>query len=82
MAFALKGPTLTLRHTDPIEIGFVVGWTNPAAIPNPLRQAVRMLQQAPENSDRARLTKEVGWMWDSREGYGTNLTFGAIKINN
>jgi phage major head subunit gpT-like protein len=46
------------------------------------RQAVRMLQQAPENSDRARLTKEVGWMWDSREGYGTNLTFGTLKVNN
>ena len=43
LEYQKEWPTLTLRHTDPIEIRFVVGWTNPAAIPNPLRQAVRML---------------------------------------
>ena len=46
------------------------------------RQAVRMVTQNADNSDIARRSKLWGWYWDSREGYGTNLTFGTIKIDN
>jgi uncharacterized phiE125 gp8 family phage protein len=43
LEYQKEWPTLTLRHTDPIEIQFVVGWANPSNIPNPIKQAVRML---------------------------------------
>ncbi len=36
-------PTDTLRNTDPVEVQFVCGYGVAAAVPQPLRQAVRML---------------------------------------
>ena len=43
LEYSKDWPTETLRYTDPIEIQFVVGYTNAAAVPNQIKQAIKML---------------------------------------
>lgn len=46
------------------------------------RQEVQEHVSTMDNSDHARKTGQEGIQWDSREGAGIALPYGAIKINN
>ena len=46
------------------------------------RQEVQEHVSTMDNSDNARKTGQEGIQWDSREGAGIALPYGAIKINN
>lgn len=46
------------------------------------RQPLRSIARTMENSDQARETKIEAVMWDARYGYGINVPYSAIKINN
>jgi xylose isomerase len=52
-----------------------------------VKPIIRQKRQAPseafatvENSDVARLSGKEYVRWKAREGYGTNLPFGLIKV--
>lgn len=47
-----------------------------------MRRALTSAYAEYSNSDQARTNKTEYVQWDSREGYGVNVAFGTIKINN
>ncbi len=46
------------------------------------RQDIREVEFTMENDSQAARTKEEGLQWDARYGYGLNLPYGLIKVNN
>lgn len=46
------------------------------------RQALREITRTMENSDTAAETKEEWVQWDARRGYGLNLPYTLIKVDN
>ncbi len=56
------------------------------ALPRPLfetvRQAPRLIDETRENSERARRYRILSSLLDMRAGYGINLPYSTIKINN
>lgn len=45
-AYGKSWPSVTLEAVDPIEVTFVAGYADPAAVPAPLKQAVGILANA------------------------------------
>lgn len=54
----------------------------PKAVFEQLRQSPRTIEETRENSDRARRRKLLAILLDMRAGYGVNLPYTAIKVNN
>ncbi len=54
----------------------------PKALFEQTRQAPRTFEESRANSQRARRTKRNAIMVDMRAGFGVNLPYGTIKVNN
>lgn len=71
----------TQRITDN-DIYVVLDDIMPKIIFEQVRQAPRSIEETRENSERARRSWIFGSVFDLRSGFGVNLPYGAIKINN
>ena len=71
----------TQRLTDNDWFVFLEGAPK-KAIFQQIRQPMEYHAMTMDTSDSAATTKEEYTQWDSREGYGLGLPFGAIQVNN